>query len=202
MTDNVTLERGKPEQRAALDALAQLYMHDFNDFLEPDAKLDVDEDGRFKGDIGLESYWTKAENSVWLIRADGKLAGFALLDKVTRSGQPADFNMAQFFVSRAYRGREVASRAVVAILDAHPGQWEIAIMLRNVPALRFWPRAVALARISGLETLADEAGKTKRRLLRFVAGYLPSTSRGRPGPACPNLRPCCHRSQAAGALSR
>jgi len=168
--DAVTLERGKPKQRRTLANLAQLYMHDFNDFLEADGKLDVGEDGRFKDDIGLASYWTKPENSVWFIRADGKLAGFALLDAVTRSGQPADFNMAQFFVTRAYRGREVASRAVVAMLDVHPGQWEIAIMLRNVPALRFWPRAVALARISELETLADETGKIKRRLLRFVAG--------------------------------
>jgi predicted acetyltransferase len=170
MTISVEIERGHPDQRATLAHLAQLYMHDFNDFLEPDGKLDVGEDGRFKDDIGLESYWTKPENSVWFIRAGSKLTGFALLDKVTRSGQPADFNMAQFFVTRAYRGREVASRAVVAILEAHPGQWEIAIMLRNVPALRFWPRAIALARISQLETLPDEAGKTKRRLLRFVAG--------------------------------
>src|SRR5262245_47423696 len=117
MTIEVRLERGRPQHREALANLAQLYMHDFNDFLEPDGKLDVGEDGRFKDDIGLESYWTKPDNAVWLIRAAGKLAGFALLDKVTRSGQPADFNMAQFFVSRAYRGREVASRAVVAILE-------------------------------------------------------------------------------------
>ena len=168
--DTVTLERGKKSQRKALENLAQLYMHDFNDFLEPDGKLDVGEDGRFKDDINLEAYWTKPENSVWFIRADAKLAGFALIDTVTRSGQPADFNMAQFFVSRAYRGLEVASRAVVALLEAHPGQWEIAIMLRNAPALRFWPRAIALASISQLEVLPDENGKTKRRLLRFVAG--------------------------------
>jgi predicted acetyltransferase len=107
---------------------------------------------------------------VWFIRADGKLAGFALLDTRTRSGKPADFVMAQFFVLRAYRGKDVAGRAVEQILNGHPGQWEIAIMERNTPALRFWPRAVARANITRLETFTGQGDDPRRTFLRFVTG--------------------------------
>jgi predicted acetyltransferase len=169
MVETVTLERGKPEQRSTLDALAQLYIHNFTEFLGP-KNLDVGEDGRFGDEMGLEDYWTKPERSVWFIRADDKLAGFALLDTKTRSGKPADFVMAQFFVLRAWRGKDVAGRAVEQILNSHPGQWEIAIMERNAPALRFWPRAVARANIGELETTTGQGGEPKRTLLRFVVG--------------------------------
>jgi predicted acetyltransferase len=167
MVENVSLERGKPKQRATLEALAQLYIHDFTEFLGPQ-NLDVGEDGRFDDEMELEDYWTKPERSVWFIRADGKLAGFALLDTKTRSGKPADFVMAQFFVLHAYRGKDVASRAVEQILNSHPGQWEIAIMERNAPALRFWPRAVARANVGEVETLTRQGDDPSRTLLRFV----------------------------------
>jgi predicted acetyltransferase len=164
----VTLHPGQPSQRATLDALAQLYIHDFTDFIAPENQIDVAEDGRFADEMTLEDYWTKPGHSVWFIRADGKLAGFALLNVVTRSGQPADFNMAQFFVLRRYRGKDIAARAVEDLLNRHPGQWEIPIMERNLPALRFWPKAVARARISDLEVQQHTGDNPKRTLLRFV----------------------------------
>jgi predicted acetyltransferase len=164
---NVSLERGKPEQRGALEALAQLYIHDFTDFLGED-NLDVGEDGRFADEMTLEDYWTRADHSVWFIRAEGKLAGFVLLDRRTRSGKHVDFNMSQFFVLRAYRGKSVAQRAVELVLNRHPGQWEVAIMERNTPALRFWPRAVARARITDFEATSGVGSKPSRTLLRFV----------------------------------
>jgi predicted acetyltransferase len=168
MIETVTLERGKRGQRATLDALAQLYIHDFTEFLGP-KNLDVGEDGRFGDEMGLEEYWTKPDRSVWFIRADGKLAGFALLSMETKSGKPTDFNMAQFFVTRPYRGgKDVAGRAVQQILNERPGQWEVAIMERNTPALRFWPRAVMRARISGFESETGVGKEPTRTLLRFV----------------------------------
>ncbi len=165
---DVTLERGRPEQRATLDNLAQLYVHDFTDFLGP-LRLEIGEDGRFNDQMETEDYWTKPDRSVWFIRADGKLAGFAMLNTKTHSKRPADFNMAQFFVLRPYRGSGVAARAVIDLLNAHPGQWEVAVLGRNAPALRFWPRAVKDANIHGLETIIQD-GEPSRTLLRFVVG--------------------------------
>jgi predicted acetyltransferase len=164
----VTLHPGQPSQRAALEALAQLYIHDFTSFIAPENQIDVDEDGRFADEMKLEDYWTRPGHSVWFIRAHGKLAGFALLNASTRSGQLADFNMAQYFVLRRYRGQDVAAQAVEQILNRHPGQWEIPIMERNTPALRFWPKAIARAHISGLEVQQHTGDNPKRTLLRFI----------------------------------
>ena len=167
MTIDVTLHRGQPSQRDALANLAQLYIHDFTDFLRP-ARLDVDEAGRFADEMHLEDYWTKPDHSVWFIRAGDKLAGFALVNRKAHSGRQADHNMAQLFVMRQYRGLEVAGRAVEQILNAHPGQWEVAIMEQNTPALRFWPKAVARARISHFESQQHVGESPSRTLLRFV----------------------------------
>jgi len=163
---DVTLHRGQPSQREALANLAQLYIHDFTDFLRP-ARLDVDEAGRFADEMHLEDFWTKPDHSVWFIRADDKLAGFALLNRKAQSGKPVDHNMAQFFVMRPYRGLDVAGRAVEQILNVHPGQWEVAIMEQNTPALHFWPKAIGRARILHMEAWTNVGENPSRTLLRF-----------------------------------
>jgi predicted acetyltransferase len=76
--------------------------------------------------------------------------------------------MAQFFVIRPYRGFDVAGRAVEQILNAHPGRWEIPIMEQNTPALRFWPKAVARARISQFELHEHVGENPARTLLQFA----------------------------------
>lgn len=163
----VTLHRGQPDQHETLANLAQLYVHDFMDFIRP-GRLDVDETGRFADEMHLEDFWTRPDHAVWFIRAGGKLVGFALINRKTQSGQPADYNMAQFFVMRQYRIDTIAARAARGLIDAHPGQWEIAIMEGNAPALRFWPKAVALTRVTQLDSFAQESGGVKRALIRFL----------------------------------
>ena len=69
MVDKVSLERGEPHQREVLENLIQLYIHDFNDFLAPERKIGVEEDGRFADVLKLERYWTEADRAVWFIRA-------------------------------------------------------------------------------------------------------------------------------------
>lgn len=55
---DVTLERGRPEQKAALEHLIQFYVHDFSDFLAPEKRIHLREDGRFPDFPGLNAYWT------------------------------------------------------------------------------------------------------------------------------------------------
>ncbi|MFT3724450.1 MAG: GNAT family N-acetyltransferase [Hyphomonadaceae bacterium] len=156
MADKVRLERGEPHQKAALANLIQLYIHDFNDFLAPERKIGVEEDGRFADVLQLERYWTEADRAVWFIRAGGQLAGFALLNKASHCGRAVDFNMGEFFVARPFRRDGIGARAAVDVIEMHKGQWEIAIGERNLPAKAFWPRVVAAANVSDVETLAGD----------------------------------------------
>jgi predicted acetyltransferase len=127
-----------PDERARLMALFELYVYDFSEMLN----LDVGDDGRFHGPA-LEAYWTDARHHPFLVRADGKLAGFALVQQRSRlSGDPSIFDMDQFFVLRKYR-RHGLGEQVAAWLFAHfAGVWEVRQKLENQGGIAFWRRAI------------------------------------------------------------
>ena len=111
--------------------LLELYLHDFSEM----TAADVDEHGLFGYDY-LDHYWTEADRHPFLIRADGHLAGFALV----RSGAPHD--MAEFFVLRKYRRGGVGLLAARALFAMFPGEWQVREMTANPGATAFWRRAI------------------------------------------------------------
>lgn len=147
---------GSAAERAALEQLGQLYVYDFIEFLAPDRRPDLQEDGRFPPLPSLDEYWREADRSVWFLRADGVLCGFALLNRCSHSGLPVDFNVGEYFVARPYRRTGLGTWAIGQLLNQHPGVWEIAISARNLPAQAFWRRAVAGARIADLQTMQGD----------------------------------------------
>lgn len=140
-----------PERRAAIENLFQLYVHDFSEqwWDRPDGELS--DDGRFGAYPHMDSYWGEEGRVPLLITADGRLAGFALLNRVGHLGRPLDRNMAEFFVARKHRRAGVGLAAAHLILERWPGVWEIGVTRRNAGALPFWrgvaqtcPRRVAM----------------------------------------------------------
>lgn len=166
--DRVRLERGESSQRDTLANLVQLYIHDFSEFLSAQRKLAVEEDGRFADLLRLDEYWREADRSVWFIRAGGQLAGFALLNRHSHCNRPVDFNMGEFFVMRTFRRDGIGARAAIDLIQMHPGQWEIAVSARNPPALAFWPRVIAAAGVTGVETLEGDGKAWTGPITRFV----------------------------------
>ena len=136
----VTLETAA-DRRETVENLFQLYVHDFTAFWET-RRVDLAEDGRFPPYPPLAAYWTDETGEPFLIRVNGALAGFALINGHSHSGRPCDFNMGEFFVARHYRRQGVGRIAARRAISPRPGLWEIAVSRRNVPALLFW-RAVA-----------------------------------------------------------
>jgi len=155
------------EQRAAVENLFQFYVHDFADFWA-ERQVEFDEDGRFPPYPPLAAYWAEAGAEPYVIRADGRLAGFVLIDRHTHSGLPVDFNMGEFFVARHYRREGVGRQAALAAIQSRRGQWEIAVARRNLPAQPFW-RGVAQACASGAVDEIDQNGaRWNGLILRFV----------------------------------
>ena len=128
-----------PEQEPVLANLLELYVHDFSEFLD----LEIGDDGRF-GYPSLSIYWSEAGHYPFLIRADDKLAGLALVreESIPSSGLAA-WDVAEFFILRGWRGRGVGNLAAHALWRRFPGHWEIRVMQRNAPARLFWAKAVA-----------------------------------------------------------
>lgn len=136
----VDVAPARAEERAALDNLMQFYVHDFSEHWAGTPKGELESDGRFPP-YPLDSYWQDGERVPLLLRIDGRLVGFALLNRVAHSGLPVDRNMAEFFIVRKHRRGGVGTRAARAIFSRYPGQWEAAVVRKNIGALAFWRKA-------------------------------------------------------------
>ncbi len=130
------------DERETLANLMQLYVHDFSE-ISPDMLMgELNEDGRFP-DYPLAPYWSDPTRVPLLLRLEGRLAGFALLNRVGHTEAPLDWNMAEFFVVRRYRRGGVGIAAARAIFALYPGRWEVAVARRNTVAASFWRRTTA-----------------------------------------------------------
>jgi predicted acetyltransferase len=136
----IDLERCGPGHRATLDALFQLYTHDFSEYWAGQPRGEVDEAGRFPDYPGLDRFWTEPGREAFLIRVDGHIAGFVLVSEEAHSGVPADHDMTEFFVMRKHRGAGVGMDVALKVISERPGAWEIAVTRANVQALAFWKR--------------------------------------------------------------
>ncbi len=130
------------DERPILANLLQFYVHDFSQYWAGQARGELGDDGRFE-DYPLDGYWTDPGHVPLLLRRDGALVGFALLDARGHLGEPVDHNMAEFFVARKHRGAGVGAAAARAIFSRYPGRWETAVARRNPRALPFWRRTIA-----------------------------------------------------------
>ena len=131
----------KPADRADTPIIAnllELYLHDFSSFSD----IEVGEDGRF-GYPYLDHYWQDPDRFPLLILVDKQLAGFALVRVETDPGDGSKAtDLAEFFVLRQFRRKQVGSRAAVIIWDRFPGQWQLRVLVSNQVAYAFWHKLV------------------------------------------------------------
>jgi predicted acetyltransferase len=144
------------DDESLLANLLELYVHDFSGFLH----FEIGEDGRF-GYPFLPLYWSESGHHPFLIRADGRLAGFALVKNVAEiSGSEALWDMAEFFVLRGYRRRGVGTLAAHKVWKRLPGRWEVRVMHSNAFARGFWAAAISgFARMLILPRLIERNGE-------------------------------------------
>ena len=86
----------------------------------------------------LPLYWTEAGRFPYLIREQGRTAGFALVRQLPTAA-PSKWPSSACCPASA---RGAWARRPRALFAAHPGAWRIGIMANNAGALRFW-RTVA-----------------------------------------------------------
>ena len=129
-----------PDGPAVIRNLFALYAHDMSAFVD----LDVEDDGRFAIPAGLASYWEgpdAAQRYPFLIRADGRLAGFALVRQIASA--PPVYDMGEFFILRKFRRSGLGRRAACALFDRFAGNWEVRELPSNAAAQAFWRRIIA-----------------------------------------------------------
>ncbi|MFH1676432.1 MAG: GNAT family N-acetyltransferase [bacterium] len=119
-------------EKPVLRNLMELYLHDFTEF----DNADIGDNGLY-GYEYLDCYWTEEDRYSFLVRVDGRLAGFVLVHKI------AGINtIAEFFVMRKYRRRGVGTEVAIRIFDRFRGKWNVTQMSYNVPAQSFWRKVI------------------------------------------------------------
>jgi predicted acetyltransferase len=139
--------------------LFQFYEYDFSE-IEPAA---VGADGCFHQLEGVRF------EHAYFIRADGELAGFALVNrKASRIVRDETvWWMEEFFIMRRYRRGSVGRTAARLVLDRHPGTWEVTQTPSNGAAIAFW--RTVFARYGGEELHYDDPKWGRRPLQRVTS---------------------------------
>lgn len=140
---NIEITAALPEHQSVLRHLTQLYCHDLSEFVGDD----VDEQGLFDHpDLGTEAYWVEESKHPFLIQADGKIAGFAVVQRTEKENVPSENIIAYFFILRKYRRKGIGTEAVRKIFSIFSGKWGVGYVKKNEPAKLFWHKVVSQLR--------------------------------------------------------
>ena len=100
-------------------------------------------DGRFGYDK-LPLYWSEPDTHfAFYIRLRGQAVGFALVTRGSpATDDPADLDVAEFFVLASHRGAGVGRRGAFLLWNQLPGHWVVRVSEANQAGLRFWESAI------------------------------------------------------------
>lgn len=147
------------DEKPVIARLLQLYHYDFTEFLP--LKLGANGEYAYRY---LDVYWDPEpgeQRYPFLVRADGELAGFALVRFINDT-----YLMSEFFVLRPYRQHGVGREAALAVFRKFPGKWIIHQVSRNLPAQSFWRRIIAEYTDENYDDSTDERGVTQKFISR------------------------------------
>lgn len=126
------------DEKEILKNLLEKYNFEFSEW----DKRDVNDLGLY-GYKYLDHYWTEKERYAYFIKADGKLAGFAMINAYADTDEPVDHGIAEFCIMPKYRRMGVGKAALFQILDRIHGKWHLKMHPRNIGAKSFWINAIS-----------------------------------------------------------
>jgi len=157
------------EQEPILANLLELYAHDFSEF----QALELGPHGRF-GYKNLPLYWVEPNRHPFLVRLNGKLAGFVLVKRGSEiSDNETIWDMAEFFVVRAYRRRGIGAQIAHEVWRRFPGLWEVRVMEANRLGHQFWEHAISTFLGERVHSTPLEKGGKCWRVFAFESKGIP-----------------------------
>jgi predicted acetyltransferase len=121
-------------EKPVLANLMQLYLYGFP-YLD---HLELGNDGRYTYHY-FDRYWDEPGRYPFLIRAEERLVGFALVaERRLIEPEAAGHVMAEFFVLRKYQRRGIGQIAAGTIFDLFPGPWWVGEQAANASGQAFW----------------------------------------------------------------
>ncbi len=135
----IELSPVRVEEKEILRNLLEKYNYEFSQY----DGLDVNPLGLY-GYGYLDQYWTEEHRWAFFIKADGRLAGFAMVNDYPEApGTQTDYTMSEFFVLYKYRRCGIGRYAAFTLFDRFKGSWQLKRHPKNEGSVIFWDRIVS-----------------------------------------------------------
>lgn len=121
--------------------LMQLYTYELSFFEDETTNFQLLDNGMFKLSKYIDLYWTEEGRHPYILKFDGKLAGF-VLERYNEDGMN---EIAEFFVLNKYRKLGAGTFMANELFKKYKGKWEIRTLLKNERAQEFWRKVVKSA---------------------------------------------------------
>lgn len=115
--------------------MARFYVYDMSEFMGKEG-WEIPEDGLYEC-IDFKKYWEDKNNFPFIVKYKNEIAGFVIIDKKGSSAE-IDFNVAQFFILRKFKNKDMGKYVAQECFKKFPGIWEVMVMPGNEGAYRFW----------------------------------------------------------------
>ncbi|MBW4510212.1 MAG: GNAT family N-acetyltransferase [Scytonematopsis contorta HA4267-MV1] len=120
------------KDKPLIQQMMELYQYDMSEF----ERSDLNEHGLF-GYLYLDYYWVEKDRHPFIVRVDGKLAGFVLVNRyVYIPGN--QYSIGEFFILRKYRQKGIGKKVAFHVFDLFYGKWEVQQIITNTTAQKFW----------------------------------------------------------------
>ena len=126
------------EDKNIIYNLMQLYTYELSFFEDQTTSFELLENGLFKISKYVDLYWKEEERHPYILKYDGKLAGFVL----ARFNEDKMYEISEFFVLNKYRKLGAGTFMANEMFNKYKGKWEIRTLLKNKPAQDFWRKVV------------------------------------------------------------
>lgn len=134
----IDLQPIRLEEKMLLVRLMELYNYEFTAY----DNADINEFGYFGYDH-IDDYWNEEGRYPYLIRVDGKIAGFALVCPHCRFIQDeGSQSIGEFFIMLKYRHMGIGKKVATEVFTRHKGTWEVCYLRNNLPAKIFWKKVI------------------------------------------------------------
>lgn len=105
----------------------------------------------------FDKYWLEDQHWPYFIMVEGNIAGFCLLRQISEGEQRYDIE--QYFVLNKYQRKGIGASTLEALVNNHPGKWQVRVLPNNLSAICFWEASIAQISESGwVKTRKQELG--------------------------------------------
>lgn len=108
----------------------------------------------------LQRYPAEKDWHIYILMEADYIIGFSLLNKHLRFNHDG-FSVAEFYIQKEYQRKGHGRKLAEYVFAQFPGNWEVAVSLKNNSALAFWKQVVS----------AYTYGKFIKKKTSFFSGY-------------------------------